>query len=390
MLKKIVKSVLHFFLFIILIIVCCILSAIIFNNNYEDKVAIENNVVIEEKGNSDLLSKYYDKAEGIMYFMTLEEKVGQMFIVRYSGDASNKEIIDENPGGYILFGDDFKDETKESILEKLTENQKNSKIPLFLGVDEEGGTVVRVSQFEEFRDERFQSPQEIFIKYGINKILSDSNEKTTLLKSIGLNMNLTPVVDIPANEDSFIYDRSFGTDISKTNEYAEKIITQMNTDKIVSVMKHFPGYGDNLDTHKDMVIDDREYEEFKNKDFIPFIKGIEAGAPVILVSHNIVNCMDDELPASLSPKVNKILREDLKFSGLIMTDDLEMGAIKNFSDNSATQAVIAGNDLIISSNFKEEKKQVIDAVNAGTISEEQINTAVKRILACKLLYEIIK
>jgi beta-N-acetylhexosaminidase len=100
--------------------------------------------------------------------------------------------------------------------------------------------------------------------------------------------------------------------------------------------------------------------------------------------------MDDELPASLSPKVNKILREDLKFSGLIMTDDLEMGAIKNFSDNSATQAVIAGNDLIISSNFKEEKKQVIDAVNAGTISEEQINTAVKRILACKLLYEIIK
>lgn len=389
--KSIVKNIIFFIVFILLIIICSIGSAILFRGQDEEVENIaktdETETVTTEK--KELFEEYYDKAEGIMYLMTLEEKVGQMFLSYYSADDAQEEITEEKPGGYILFEKDFENHTKESILEEINNCQEASKIPLFFGVDEEGGTTVRVSSNEQFRNEPFLSPQEIYNKYGMNKILSDSTEKTQLLKEIGLNMNIAPVVDVPTSEESFIYDRSFGTDVNRTNEFAEKIITQMNLDKMISVMKHFPGYGDNEDTHEGIAIDERPYEQFTDVDFKPFIQGIKAGAPIILVSHNIVNCIDEEFPASLSPKMNKILREDLGFSGLIMTDDLSMKAIKNTSNKPAVQAVLAGNDIIISSNFKEEKKQILDAISNEEINEEQINDAVRKILACKLYYGII-
>lgn len=340
----------------------------------------------------ELFEDYYAISEQIVDNMSLEEKVGQMFYVRYQKNKANEEIKANNPGGYILFGEDFQNENKSSISSIIEQNQENSKIKMFMGVDEEGGTVVRVSKYLAFRNSKFQSPQELWKEGKFSKIIEDSTEKTKLLKSIGLNTNFMPVVDVPTNANSFIYNRSVGMGVNNTSIYAKKIIENMNEYNMISVMKHFPGYADNSDTHTGIVIDDRDYSIFKNSDFKPFIAGIKANCPMILISHNIVNCMDKDFPASLSVTVHDILRNQLNFSGLIITDDLAMGAVKKYVENgnAATMAVLAGNDMIISSDFINQKKEIIDAVNNNEIPIEYIDNAVKRIIACKYAYGIIK
>ena len=367
-------------------------------NQIEQNKSIEQeNIMNEDKINDELeksdelFSQYYDKAEQLLNNMTLEEKVGQMFLARYPESGVIDEIKNETPGGYILFSRDFRNETKDSILKELTQCQNESKIKLILGVDEEGGTVVRVSSYKAFRNTKFLSPQDLWKNGGLDAILEDSTEKSNLLKSIGLNMNLAPVADVPTKRTSFMYERSFGRGAEETAIYVNRVVNRMNEDNIMSTLKHFPGYGDNIDTHTGIAIDKREYGTFQTSDFLPFKSGIEAKAPTILVSHNIVESMDKEKPASLSENVHKMLREELKFSGIIMTDDLAMDAVKGYVENgqAAVQAVLAGNDMIISSDFVQQKSEVINAINNGKIPEERINLAVRRILACKYYYGII-
>lgn len=351
------------------------------NNSSNQKVQIEEGI----------FSEYYEQAEKLLESMTIEEKVGQMFLVRYPDSEVINEIKQETPGGYILFGKDFDNETKASILKELNECQETSKINLALGVDEEGGTVVRVSSHTAFRSSKFASPQSLWAKGQLPLILSDSKEKSSLLKSIGLNMNLAPVADVPTSSKDFIYARSYGRGAEKTATYVSELIKTMNESGMISTMKHFPGYGNNVDTHTGIAIDERPYSTFQNSDFLPFKAGIEAEGPTILVSHNVVKSMDEKYPASLSEKVHEILRKDLGFTGIIMTDDLAMDAVKEYvSDGkAAVQAVLAGNDMIISSDFKTQKNHVIEAVKNGKISEDMINKAVKRILAWKYEYKII-
>ena len=354
----------------------------------ETTSSVESN---QEDFSNELFAKYYEQAEQIMKDMTIEEKVGQMFLVRYPDNGVIEQIKEEAPGGYILFGKDFDNETKESILKELTENQQASKIGLIFGVDEEGGTVVRVSSHKAFRSSKFQSPQELWKKGQLPTILEDSKEKSELLKSIGLNMNLAPVVDVPTKTSSFIYKRSYGRGAEKTATYASRLIQTMNEDNMISAMKHFPGYGDNADTHTGIAIDERPYSTFETSDFLPFESGIEAKGPCILVSHNIVKSMDENYPASLSENVHKILREDLNFSGIIITDDLSMEAVKTYAENGdvALQAVLAGNDMLISSDFVEQKQEILKAIEENKISENIINKAVRRILSMKIAYGII-
>lgn len=340
----------------------------------------------------DLFAEYYVPAEHLLKTMTLEEKIGQMFLVRFPENGVIDEIKQEHPGGYILFGRDFQSETPSSVLAKLQECQKASKIKLILGVDEEGGTVVRVSAYQAFRHESFRSPQQLWAQGHLPAILNDSSEKSNLLKSIGLNMNLTPVADVPTSAASFMYERSYGRGVQETAEYVSLLIKTMNQDGIISVMKHFPGYGDNVDTHDGIAIDERSYDSFQHADFLPFISGIAADAPCIMVNHMIVTCMDANLPASLSKNVHDILRNELNFSGIIMTDDLAMGAVKSYVENgeAALQAVLAGNDMMITSDFTAHKQEILRAVEQGKVTEAQINEAVRRILAWKYMYGIIE
>lgn len=344
------------------------------------------------KNSNELFGAFYKQAESLLETMSLEEKIGQMFLVRYPERGVIEEIKTQNPGGYILFGRDFDNETKTSMLEELNANQGASKIKLALGVDEEGGAVVRVSSHKAFRSSKFLSPQKLYSKGGLDLIVEDSKEKSELLKSIGLNMNLAPVSDVSTSSSDFIYKRAYGKGAEETAKYVAKLIETMNESGMISTMKHFPGYGNNVDTHTGIAIDERLYETFVNSDFLPFKAGIEAKGPTILVSHNVVKCMDESKPASLSENVHKILREDLGFSGIIMTDDLAMDAVKTYVENgeAAVQAVLAGNDMIISSDFTKQKNEVVLAVNDGRISQDIIDKAVKRILACKYAYKIIE
>lgn len=371
-----------------------IVTNIMSNTNQQHNTVsneLAENELDEKDDETEIFADYYEKADKLLENMTLEEKVGQMFLVRYPESDAVEEIKKYSPGGYILFGRDFENETKESILEEITNCQDNSKIKMIIGVDEEGGTVVRVSQYKAFRSSPFKSPQALWQEGQLPKILEDSKEKSALLKSIGINMNLTPVADVPTDTSSFIYKRSYGRGAEKTAIYVSELIETMNEDNILSAMKHFPGYGDNVDTHTGIAIDKRTYSDFQNTDFLPFKSGIEAGGPTILVSHNIINCMDAEYPASLSKEVHEILRDELGFTGIIMTDDLAMDAVKSYVENgeAAVQAVLAGNDMIISSDFETQRNEVINAVKDGKISEETINNAVRRILACKYKYGII-
>ena len=280
-----------------------IVTNIMSNTNQQHNTVsneLAENELDEKDDETEIFADYYEKADKLLENMTLEEKVGQMFLVRYPESDAVEEIKKYSPGGYILFGRDFENETKESILEEITNWQDNSKIKMIIGVDEEGGTVVRVSQYKAFRSSPFKSPQALWQEGQLPKILEDSKEKSALLKSIGINMNLTPVADVPTDTSSFIYKRSYGRGAEKTAIYVAELIETMNEDNILSAMKHFPGYGDNVDTHTGIAIDKRTYSDFQNTDFLPFKSGIEAGGPTILVSHNIINCMYPEYPASLS------------------------------------------------------------------------------------------
>ena len=345
-----------------------------------------------EKYKGLLFEAYYKDALSTVKKMTLEEKVGQMFLARYPESGVIEEIKSQNPGGYILFSRDFDNKTKTSMITELNNCQENSKIKLALGVDEEGGTVVRVSNHTAFRSTKFLSPQSLWKQGQLPLILKDSKEKSELLKSIGLNMNLTPVADVPTSSSDFIYKRSYGRGAEKTAIYVSELIKTMNESGMISTMKHFPGYGNNVDTHTGIAIDERPMSTFETSDFLPFKSGIETDGPTILVSHNIVKCMDAEKPASLSENVHNILREDLDFSGIVMTDDLAMDAVKTYVENgqAAVQAVIAGNDMIISSDFAKQKQEVVTAVNNGKISQDKIDIAVRRILAWKYAYKIIE
>ena len=406
------KNMTNKILIILLLILCVIAIIVIVKNTKDENTKIANsnsntvstpesetnttnteidNTEKNEDVSNELFAQYYETAEKIMQDMSIEEKVGQMFLVRYPDSGVIEQIKNETPGGYILFGKDFDNETKESILEELTEEQEASKIGLIFGVDEEGGTVVRVSSHKAFRNSKFKSPQEIWKQGQLPAILEDSKEKSELLKSIGLNMNLAPVVDVPTKSSSFIYDRSYGRGAEKTATYTSELIKTMNEDNMISVMKHFPGYGDNEDTHTGIAVDERPYSTFETTDFLPFKSGIEAGGPCILVSHNIVKSMDENKPASLSENVHKILREDLNFSGIAMTDDLAMDAVKSYVENgeAAVQAVLAGNDMIISSDFVPQKQEILKAIKKKKINEDMINKAVRRIISMKIAYGII-
>ena len=328
----------------------------------------------------------------LMDTMSLEEKVGQILFVRCVEDEQTDDLMSIKPGGILMFGRDFEGLTKDEVKEKIQSYQDKSDIPLIIGADEEGGTVVRVSSNPNLAPEKFKSPQEIYNEGGMDAVVENATEKSELLLSLGVNMNLAPVADVSTNPSDYMYDRSLGQNAEVTADFVSKTVTAMNNAGIMSVLKHFPGYGSNVDTHTGIAHDTREYDAFLNSDFLPFSAGIKENAGGILVCHNIVECMDDEYPASLSARVHEILRSDLGFSGVIMTDDLYMDAVRDEygAGEAAVLAVQAGNDLILSSQFEEQYQAVLDALGDGTLREDQIDKAVKRVLCWKLSLGIIE
>lgn len=324
-------------------------------------------------------------AEGLLKTLSLEEKVAQMFIVRCPQKDAANTIAQYQFGGYILFARDFKNKTKAQATADIKSYQQAVKVPLLIAVDEEGGKVNRISLYKAFRDTPFLSPQELYAEGGLPRVKEDTVEKCALLRSLGINLNLAPVCDVSTNSDDYIYSRTFGQDAPQTAEYIKTVVSTMRANKMGSALKHFPGYGNNVDTHTGIATDDRPLSKFRESDFLPFKSGIDAGAGVVLVSHNIVTAIDPNRPASLSSAAHRILRDELGFQGLIMTDDLSMGAIRDYTggEEAAVMAVQAGNDLICCTDYKTQYAAVLKAVRDGRISEARINESALRILRYK-------
>lgn len=331
------------------------------------------------------------KAEGILMGMTLEEKVGQLFIARCPDTDAAQKAAEYKLGGYILFGRDFTEKTKEEVVRAIESYQAAVKIPLCIGVDEEGGTVNRVSRNPNLRGSPFLSPQSLYAEGGFDLIRSDTLEKCELLRSLGINLNFAPVCDVSQEPSDFIYARSFGQNAEQTAAYAQAVVQTMKENGMGSVLKHFPGYGNNADTHTGIAYDSRPLETFLNSDFLPFQAGIDSGADMVLVAHNVVACMDGQAPASLSPRVHEILRNELGFSGVIITDDLAMDGVRDFAgdEETAVLAVQAGNDMLCCTDFEVQIPAVLEAAKKGEISEERIDESVLRILKMKISLGIL-
>lgn len=367
-----------------LLVIIAIPIVIYFVYDFDSDANIpSDNLDTNEPEKTDKITKMLDN-------MSVEEKVGQMFMVRVPKENADKRVSEYHLGGYIMFGRDFDNKTKEEVINNIASWQEASDIPMLIGVDEEGGTVNRISTNTEFRSEPFKSSQELYKEGGFDLIYEDTITKANFLKELGINVNFAPVVDVSTNPDDYIYKRSFGKNANLTSEYAEVVVRAMKESNIASVLKHFPGYGNNTDTHTGIAIDNRTLETFKESDFLPFEAGIKAGANMVLVSHNIVTNMDSNNPASLSTRVHEILRNDLGFAGVIITDDLYMDAIsKNYDSSVAVLAILAGNDLICTTDFESQIPEVIAAVEDGTISIDRINESVRRILELKLELNLI-
>ena len=220
---------------------------------------------------------------------------------------------------------------------------------------------------------------------GTELLASDTREKCRLLSSLGLNLNLAPVADISTDPNDFIPYRSAG-DLVAATDYVTAYVTESVKAGVGSALKHFPGYGNNADTHTGIAVDKRSAETFRGSDFLPFRAGIEAGCGIVMVSHNIVECFDKENPASLSAEVHRVLREELSFDGVITTDDLAMQAITDSygSGEAAVLAIEAGNDLICCSDLSVKYEAVKSAYESGRISLSRIEESVLRILEYKV------
>ena len=328
-----------------------------------------------------------ERINDIIAGMSIEEKVGQLFFVRCPETGAAEDVETYHLGGLLLFGRDYKDAngdwlTEDNFTAALASYQDAAAIPLFIGSDEEGGTVTRASKNPNLFSAPLPSPQELYTAEGMDGLLSTTRTYNEQLKALGINVNFAPVCDVSTDKNDFIYARSFGKDAQTTADYIAKAVTEYEAAGVACVLKHFPGYGDNVDTHTGIAVDERSYETFETADLLPFSAGIAAGAPFVLVSHNIVNCMDASLPASLSPKVHEILRGTLGFDGLIVTDDLAMDAVKSYAQDGsvAVLALQAGNDMIVTTDYRTQIPQVIAAVERGEIDEREIDAHVYRVL----------
>lgn len=325
--------------------------------------------------------------DNILSTMTIEEKVGQMFMgCFYSGTPSPEEVSEYDLGGVLLFGASFNDTSPSQFKKSISAINKKSLIRPFIAVDEEGGTVVRASASKEFRSTPFRSPREVYGKGGLDAIISDTHEKNIFLKKLGINLNLAPVCDISTSKKDFMYDRSLGQDADTTSDFASAVVETCIKDNMGCTLKHFPGYGNSADTHKGIAVDKRSMERLKTNDLLPFSAGIDAGAPSILVSHNIVKAIDPDAPASLSPTVHSMLRDYMGFKGVIITDDLSMDAIDEYfpDADSAVTAVLAGNDILCTGSYKDQYRAVLNAVEDGTITEDRLDQSVRRIISWKI------
>lgn len=328
---------------------------------------------------------FSDAVQAQLDSMTTYELLTQMFIATYDGSWTTADYAaNYGFGGYITFAEDYVNDTPESFRAGVDRVAAASKIPPFIAVDEEGGTVTRASKYEGYRSVPFDSPRNVYLAGGIEGIRTDAAEKADLLRSLGINYNLGPVADISVNSWDFMYARSPGQDAETTAEIVAAIVEESQARGVAASVKHFPGYGAVSDTHTGLAYDWRSVEELEARDLIPFRRAMDMGVSSVMVSHIITN-LDSARPATVSSAVVDYIRHTMGYGGVLITDDMRMNGILDFcpTGNGSLEAILAGYDLICCTNWPEQFPVVWSAVEAGTLTRDRLALSAGRILQMK-------
>jgi beta-N-acetylhexosaminidase len=316
--------------------------------------------------------------------------LGQFFVFGFEGEFPSADFLDllekQNLGGVILFARNI--ESPKQISKTLKEIKSISERPLFVMIDQEGGRVNQVTKnFPVFPSNEFYGSRKdgdgLFRAY-----------KTTAkeLAHLGINVNLAPVVDVLTNPDnSVLKERSFGKDPVLVAEMSKTAIEAIKSENVLTCAKHFPGIGDiDVDPHSDLPINSNSKERFKRIDFLPFETCISSDTDMIMSTHVLCPELDSEEPASSSKVMcTDILRKELDFKGILITDDMQMGAIRKNREltKACRQAFLAGNDLILICKTFEEQIEVLEhfkkQISDKGIGEESLNFSLDKILSAK-------
>jgi len=348
-----------------------------------------------------------EKVENTVNNMTLEEKVGQIFMVapeavdKDGGSTTvfteniEKEIEKYNLGGYILFAANIENPTQTQEL--INGFKKSSKIQPFIGVDEEGGRVARIGKNSAMGVEKIEPMAQV----GKSQNYERANEIGTTIgkyiKNLGFNLDFAPDTDVLTDSNNTeIGDRSFGNDPEVVGKMATEVVKGLQSENISTVLKHFPGHGGSIgNSHQGFSLSNRTEEELKSCEIVPFKTAIENGADCVMVAHmSLPNVTGDNIPATLSKKVvTDMLKTELNFKGVVFSDSMSMGAItENYGTGDAcVKAVEAGIDMVLMpENLDEAYNAVLEAVKNGKISQERLDDAVSRIIKAKIQRGIIK
>lgn len=374
----------------IVIIIVIILAILGINNrnifNGDEQVIQDKHQIKQENLTID------KKVDQIVASMSKTEKIGQMVMIGIQGtkvdDDSLYMLNQYHMGGVILFDRNMESPEQVKQLTSDLQAQSNEKVPLFIGIDEEGGDVVRMA-------EKLTPPpsqKEIGATGDIEQAKTWAIKTAKSLKDMGINVNFAPVADVGSNDK-----RSYSTDTNTVIDFVRAATKGYQQENIIYSLKHFPGIGKGkVDSHVDSSSIDVTKEILMAEDIIPFKTIIDENDPndyFILVSHLKYPALDEEYPASLSSKImTDLLRYELGYKGIIITDDMEMGAVANHNDfrSIGVKAVKAGADIVLVCHEYEHQQEVylglLDAVNSGEISQERIDESVKRIIKVKLLH----
>lgn len=374
----------------IVIIIVIILAILGINNrnifNGDEQVIQDKQQIKQENLTID------EKVDKTVESMSQTEKLGQMVMIGIQGtkvdDDSLYMLHQFHMGGVILFDRNMESPEQVKQLTSDLQAQSNEKVLLFIGIDEEGGDVVRMA-------EKLTPPpsqKEIGATGDIEQAKTWAIKTAKSLKDMGINVNFAPVADVGSNDK-----RSYSTDANTVIDFVRAATEGYQQENIIYSLKHFPGIGKGrVDSHVDSSSIDVAKEVLMTEDIIPFKTIIDENEPndyFILVSHLKYPALDEEYPASLSSKImTDLLRNKLGYKGIIITDDMEMGAVANHNDfrSIGVNAVKAGADIVLVCHEYEHQQEVylglLDAVNSGEISQERIDESVKRIIKVKLLH----
>ena len=357
----------------------------------EEKLDVE---LPDEWQDNGIFSQSYEKAYAYMQNMSTEQMVGQLLVGTCPTDDSEKITLSKYAlSGYVYTADNFFDMTADEIKATIADYQSSASTAMIMAVEEEGGAVTALSDLDAFPEYDFYSVRDVFAEGGMSAVENDETQKAQLLSSVGINVNLAPVCDMATDLTQIMYSRSLGGTTEETAQYVGSA-TQISQNKGVSVaLKHFPGYGTVEDSFDAVKVDSRDASQFEQNDFKPFEAGIDEGAHLVMVSNVLVEKMDPNCIASLSDYVHKVLRDELDFTGLIITDNLDYyDEYADFANSKSVyvQAVLAGNDLVLVDDVESAYKDILSAVNDGTIDEDTLQKACMRVLAYKYTAGILK